>query len=154
MTENLEETNVKSVRDLYLSCFTAWMSKHKHWTWNDRLAMKGSDLSNYLHWQWDELFDMTAVVWEPPVPAETLHTPHEYKLTTLQLFTLLHITSPSASRNTPVYTQTLWKRLQRQYEGHLWNKSTDFSPSFIRIAASQIPNPQRFRYLWLGCSDI
>lgn len=37
----------------------AWMSKHKHWTWNDRLAMKGSDLSNYLHWQWDELFDVT-----------------------------------------------------------------------------------------------
>ncbi len=98
----------------------------KHWTWNDQLCMKCSNLSNYPNSQWDGLLDITQAfccckrkqgcfqvqtpTWEPGAPAERIHhlnTNTSFVIISVQLFTLHQITSPSAPLNTPVWNDNV-----------------------------------------------
>lgn len=121
--------NLNTVLDVTYSCSVAQMSTDcisKHWTWNDQLCMKCSNLSNYLNSQWDRLFDITQAfccckrdtgvfrskppTWEPWAPAERirhLNANSSFVIITVQLFSLHQITSPSAPLNTPVWNDNV-----------------------------------------------
>lgn len=117
----------RSVAQMSIDCIS------KHWTWNDQLCMKCSNLSNYPNSQWDRLLDINQCLtslrlsvavnenrgvfiqtptWEPGAPAECIrqlntNTSNMFVIISIQLFTLHQITSPSAPLNTPVWNDNV-----------------------------------------------
>lgn len=99
LNTGLDVSYSRSVAQMSIDCIS------KHWTWNNQLCMKCSNLSNYPNSQWDGLFDITRAfccckreercsrvqtpTWEPGAPAERirlLNTNTSFVIVSVQLF--------------------------------------------------------------------